>query len=95
MNKQVKLSTSTVNNESTSMVKNDKISVVSASVHIPFDDPNILDFLPLQHVIVTLHLSDASTFERGFDLINGCPLEKYVQMAIGIHNQYVAVDSSK
>lgn len=95
MNKQVKLSTSTVNNENTTKVKKEKISVVSALVDIPFNEPDVKSFLPLPHVIVTLCFSDDSTVQRGFDYIQGCPLEKYVQMAIGIYNQYASSDSSK
>lgn len=74
----------------TPMVSNEKPQVKSANVDIPFDPPCFVSISPLNHVVVKLNISDGSTFERHFDFIPDCPIDKYVQIAIGIFNQYYA-----
>lgn len=79
MNKQVKLSTSTV--------KNEKLQIESANVDIPFRSPELTSVCPMQHLVVKLQLTDGSVFERHFDFIPDCPIDKYIQITVSIFNQ--------
>ena len=79
MNKQVKISTSSV--------KNEKPQIESANVDIPFRSPVLTALCPLQHLVVKLLLTDGSVFERHFDFIPDCPIDKYIQITVSIFNQ--------
>lgn len=92
MNKSFKLNQLPVKND-----KSGKISVDSVELSLNLKQPDFMDACPLNHVYVTLVLSDGNKIIKGYDYIPDCPLDKYVQISMQIFNslQNASIDSSK